>query len=96
MSKLDRILEADLTEDEILKKLDSLRIPKVDDVEDARKDGKTYYSKSFRAWDFFRNRPGEEDDDWPEFVELDKVVKIVNAHFKDWIKEKKVKVGSGS
>jgi len=94
MNKLERILEAksDLTPEEILNKLDSLHIPGSEEEEDAEKQSTVLYFKNYRNMNLFTRRPGEEDDDYPDFIGWNRVRKLAENHFSQWIKEKKIKI----
>jgi len=45
------------------------------------KDGE-WWDLSFRAYDFYTSRPGEEDDDWPEFTGYKKLLKMITPVLK--------------
>lgn len=59
-------------------KLKTLSIPGTKRVRDSA-NGVTFYDDSGRL---YRPRPGEEDDDYPDFIGYEKVLAQAQAHFK--------------
>lgn len=43
--------------------------------------------RSFRNSDFYTSRPGEEDDDWPEFTGEAEVLRLARRHFSQEVLE---------
>jgi hypothetical protein len=38
-------------------------------------------TKEYRNWEYFTDRPGEEDDDWADFTSQSSVLKMVKDEF---------------
>lgn len=62
------------------KELERLKFPGDWMVQDIEDDGGEI-RKSFRNPDFYTSRPGEEDDDWPEFTGEKEVISRCERHF---------------
>jgi hypothetical protein len=65
-AKLKRLIRPDMT--------DQITLNKWKDEE--------WWDLQFRAYDFYTPRPGEEDDDWPDFTGYKKLIKMISPVLK--------------